>query len=1083
MATGATGQLGLALPVQGELSGTWGDTVNNGITQYTNIAIAGTLTLTNDGAVTLQNTTGDASANNIVSTLTGAGTVTAQFAIVKVTGTLTTAKIITGPSYSKTYLVVNAATGSTVSFIRAGQTPAISIAVGESALVYFNGTDYVKVAGTTSGAAAGSNTQVQFNSSGVLAGSANMTFNGTTLTVNDLTDSSLTATRVTYAGTAGNLVDSANLTFDGTNLTVGGSATATRFIPSGSTVATNGMYLPAANSLGFSTNSTEAMRIRSDGAVGIGGAGSNSFTLNINRIPTATTSWSAYSDPTISATVTTYNGFESRPSTIASAFTVGSLQHYVARQGTIGASSAVTNQFGYAAHSSLTGATNNYGFYGDIASGTNRYNLYMAGTADNYLAGALGIGATALTGRNVVITKNLTGSVNSVSLQSNFTIQSDVTSSAYVYNSVPATAAASFTLTTLVGYRSAQGTIGAGSAVTQQIGFLAESTLSGATSNYGFYGNLASGTGRYNLFMNGTADNYLNGFLGIGATSSAGYLNLIAAKNLTGGGGTNAFSISQFGQVQSDVTGAVQGFRNVATTAAAAFTLSSYTHYLATQGSIGAGSAITTQIGFAADSAMTGATTNIGFYGDIASGSGRYNFYANGTAQNYFAGNVGIATTSPGSALDVKGTLRLSGSSSGYVGFAPAAAAGSTTYTLPSTDGSSGQLLSTNGSGTLSWATGGGGGGSAATPTVEGLVYGKMTTGNPITAIGYNAGLSNSTGTFNTAMGFEANKANTNGYSITAVGARAAWVINGGNNFTAVGTDSGRTSSTAISCSFFGANSGFSNTTGSYNTAIGDSAGNSNQAGTYNTFVGYQAGYSNNVAGVGANCFIGQATGYASTGAKNTFVGGDAAGYSMTTGASNTILGNFRGNGDGLDMRTLSNYAVISDGDQNRLLTTANGYSLALDGGAVPQAGTGITFPATQSASSNANTLDDYDEYTAASSACTLALTVSVVWKLTKVGNVVTLMLPPTFGTCAAAQSAWQYGVLLPSKYRPANTITSPVGLKDNGSVVTGTMGMIYINTAGEIRVYKSFNGTDTFTNGTTIGIAQDSGTSISWII
>lgn len=66
-------------------------------------------------------------------------------------------------------------------------------------------------------------------------------------------------------------------------------------------------------------------------------------------------------------------------------------------------------------------------------------------------------------------------------------------------------------------------------------------------------------------------------------------------------------------------------------------------------------------------------------------------------------GNIGINQASPGSLLDMKGTLRLSGSSSGYVGLAPAAAAGSTTYTLPSTDGSSGQLLSTNGSGTLSW--------------------------------------------------------------------------------------------------------------------------------------------------------------------------------------------------------------------------------------------------------------------------------------------------------------------------------------------------------------------------------------------
>lgn len=68
---------------------------------------------------------------------------------------------------------------------------------------------------------------------------------------------------------------------------------------------------------------------------------------------------------------------------------------------------------------------------------------------------------------------------------------------------------------------------------------------------------------------------------------------------------------------------------------------------------------------------------------------------------------VGVGTSTPGSKLDVKGTLRLSGSSSGYVGLAPASAAGSTTYTLPSTDGSSGNALVTNGSGVLSWAAAG----------------------------------------------------------------------------------------------------------------------------------------------------------------------------------------------------------------------------------------------------------------------------------------------------------------------------------------------------------------------------------------
>jgi hypothetical protein len=150
MTTGATPQLGLALPVQGELSGQWGNTVNNGITEYTNIAIAATLTLTGDGAVTLANTTGDASATNITSTLTGAGTVTAQFAIVKVTGTLTTAKVVTGPSYSKTYVVDNAATGGIVTFKASGQT-GVSVAVGEKCSVYFNGTDYVKVATSTAG--------------------------------------------------------------------------------------------------------------------------------------------------------------------------------------------------------------------------------------------------------------------------------------------------------------------------------------------------------------------------------------------------------------------------------------------------------------------------------------------------------------------------------------------------------------------------------------------------------------------------------------------------------------------------------------------------------------------------------------------------------------------------------------------------------------------------------------------------------------------------------------------------------------------------------------------------------------------
>jgi hypothetical protein len=60
------------------------------------------------------------------------------------------------------------------------------------------------------------------------------------------------------------------LQFDGTNFTTTGFATATSFRPSASTVPTNGMYLPAANTIGFATNSTLRMSIDANGNSGFG---------------------------------------------------------------------------------------------------------------------------------------------------------------------------------------------------------------------------------------------------------------------------------------------------------------------------------------------------------------------------------------------------------------------------------------------------------------------------------------------------------------------------------------------------------------------------------------------------------------------------------------------------------------------------------------------------------------------------------------------------------------------------------------------------------------------------------------------
>jgi hypothetical protein len=72
----------------------------------------------------------------------------------------------------------------------------------------------------------------------------------------------------------------------------------------------------------------------------------------------------------------------------------------------------------------------------------------------------------------------------------------------------------------------------------------------------------------------------------------------------------------------------------------------------------------------------------------------------------------------------------------------------------------------------------------------------------------------------------------------------------------------------------------------------------------------------------------------------------------------------------------------------------AKGTSIALEG-ATRQSGTGITFPATQSASSNANTLDDYEEgtwtpsWTGDGSNPTITYS-EQVGRYTKIGNLVT---------------------------------------------------------------------------------------------
>jgi hypothetical protein len=223
--------LGLLTPTQGTLSGTWGDSVNYGISDYVDIAIAGTLSFANDGAITLANTTGSASGN-------GFNTTTAQYMVIRITGTQSIVKIITGPSYSKLYMVDHAGATSAVTFKAAGQT-GVTVAVGEKCFVYFNGTDYVKVASSTADGV----TTISFGSTGLTPSTATsgaVTVAGTLAIANGGTGT----TSTTFANLTTNVTGTLPVANGGTGLTAGTSGgvlayTATGVLASSAALAAN----------------------------------------------------------------------------------------------------------------------------------------------------------------------------------------------------------------------------------------------------------------------------------------------------------------------------------------------------------------------------------------------------------------------------------------------------------------------------------------------------------------------------------------------------------------------------------------------------------------------------------------------------------------------------------------------------------------------------------------------------------------------------------------------------------------------------------------------------------------------------
>jgi hypothetical protein len=283
---------------------------------------------------------------------------------------------------------------------------------------------------------------------------------------------------------------------------------------------------------------------------------------------TLTTALAATSGGTGSTSAFTANGVAYASSTTVLA--TGSTFTYDGNSVINSSAGSGTNSYGFNVSSSLTGATNNYGFYGNIAAATGAFNLYMNGTANNYMAGSLGIGTTTLTQYGLRVAKTITGNIVSYSIRSEGTVQSDVTSTAAIFSSATATQATAFTLSQLRHFQAAQGTFGLGSAVTNQYGYIAISSLTGATNNYGFYSDIASATGRYNYYASGTAQNAFSGDVIIFGAGALGYA--------TGSGGAVTQGTSRTtGVTLNKTNGAITMFTAAGSVVAATFTVTNST--------------------------------------------------------------------------------------------------------------------------------------------------------------------------------------------------------------------------------------------------------------------------------------------------------------------------------------------------------------------------------------------------------------------------------------------------------------------------------------------------------------------------
>jgi len=172
----------------------------------------------------------------------------------------------------------------------------------------------------------------------------------------------------------------------------------------------------------------------------------------------------------------------------------------------------------------------------------------IATTNDLYIGGNVGVSMSPISDANLAV-GNIMNSANSKGFQSQVQFGSSVTT-AYSFRSLPSTITALFTVTDLIHYGISNATLGVGSSITNQYGVYV-SNLSAGSYNYGIYSSVDSGSNKWNLYIPGTAANYLAGPLTIGNTLSGTSATFSGSSYLASGSGNVGIgTITPYSKVQ-----------------------------------------------------------------------------------------------------------------------------------------------------------------------------------------------------------------------------------------------------------------------------------------------------------------------------------------------------------------------------------------------------------------------------------------------------------------------------------------------------------------------------------------------------